>query len=133
MNHFEWSWQQEGLKIYAQGWNPPQTKGVICIIHGFNEHSGRYEDAALRLCEAGYAVLSYDQFGHGKTEGKRGHVPGGYEHFLDSVKTILDEAETRFPGVRKFLWGHSMGGGITVNYLLTRQPKLAAAIATGPL
>ncbi|MDB5282899.1 MAG: hypothetical protein JWO06_1974 [Bacteroidota bacterium] len=132
MNHFEWSWQQERKKIFAQGWSPPQTKGVVCLVHGFNEHSGRYEDAALRLCNAGYAVLTYDQFGHGKTEGKRGHTPS-YEALLDSIKVILDEAETRFPGVRKFVWGHSMGGGEVLNYLIRRQPSLSGAIATGPL
>lgn len=133
MNHFEWNWTQDGLKIYAQGWNPAQTKGVVCIIHGFNEHSSRYERAAQTLCEAGYAVLTYDQFGHGKTEGKRGHSPGGYEAMLDSIKIILDEAETRFPGVRKYLWGHSMGGGEVLNYLLRRKPNITGAIATGPL
>src|ERR1019366_9211265 len=132
MNHFEWSWTQEGLKVFAQGWNPPQTKGVVCIVHGFNEHSGRYEDAALRLNAAGYAVLTYDQFGHGKTEGKRGHSPN-YEASLDSIKIILDEAETRFPGVKKFLWGHSWGGAQVLNYLLRRQPNISGAVATGPL
>lgn len=132
MNHFEWNWKQEGETIFAQGWNPAQTKGVVCIIHGFNEHSSRYEHVAKKLGEAGYAVLTYDEFGHGKTTGKRGHVPS-YEAFLDSVKIILDEAETRFPGVKKYLWGHSMGGGIVLNYLLKRQPTIAGAIATGPL
>lgn len=132
MNHFDFTWKQEGETVWAQGWSPPQTKGVVCIVHGFNEHSSRYADAASRLCAAGYAVLSYDGFGHGKTTGKRGHVPA-YDTFLDSVKVILDEAETRFPGVKKFLWGHSMGGGIVLNYLLKRQPQIAGAITTGPL
>lgn len=132
MNHFEWNWQQEGETFFAQGWNPAQTKGVVCIVHGFNEHSTRYTHVAERLCNAGYAVLTYDEFGHGKTTGKRGHVPS-YESFLDSVKIILDEAETRFPGVKKFLWGHSMGGNIVTNYVLRRQPNIAGAVATGPL
>lgn len=132
MNQFEWSWQQEGETIAARGWSPPQTKGVVCIIHGFNEHCGRYQKVAERLAEAGYATLSYDQFGHGKTTGKRGHVPG-YDAFLNSVDIILQEAETRFPGVKKYLWGHSMGGGIVINYILKRKPHIAGAIATGPL
>lgn len=132
MNHFEWNWQQEGQTVFAQGWNPPQTKGVVCVVHGFNEHSSRYAHAAERLAQAGYATLAFDHFGHGKTTGKRGHVPS-YDAFLNSVKILLDEAETRFPGVKKFLWGHSMGGGIVLHYLLKRQPKVAGAIATGPL
>lgn len=132
MNHFEWRWNQEGETFFAQGWNPPQTKGVVCIVHGFNEHSTRYTHVAERLCEAGYAVLAYDEFGHGRTTGKRGHAPS-YDAFLDSVKFLLDEADKRFPGVKKFLWGHSMGGGIVTNYILRRQPNITGAIATGPL
>ncbi|HWB64272.1 MAG TPA: lysophospholipase [Chitinophagales bacterium] len=133
MNHFEWNWEQEGRKIFAQGWSPPQTKGVVCIVHGFNEHSTRYARAAEALCNAGYAVLTYDQFGHGKTEGKRGHAPS-YDAMLDSIKILLDEAGTRFPGVRKYLWGHSMGGGEVINFLLRRSTAdLNGAIATGPL
>jgi alpha-beta hydrolase superfamily lysophospholipase len=132
MNHFEWSWQQEGETIYAQGWNPPQTKGVVCLVHGFNEHSTRYQHVAEQLCAAGYSVLAYDALGHGKTTGKRGHTPS-YDAFLDSVKIVLDGAETRFPGVKKFLWGHSMGGNVVTNFVLRRHPNIAGAVATGPL
>lgn len=132
MTHFEFNWQQEGETFFAQGWKPEQVKGVVCIVHGFNEHSSRYERPAQYLCNAGYAVLTYDGFGHGKTTGKRGHAPT-YEATLDSVKQILDAAEQRFPGVKKFLWGHSMGGGIVLNYLLRRKPNITGAIATGPL
>jgi alpha-beta hydrolase superfamily lysophospholipase len=132
MNHFEWTWTQNGLKIFAQGWQPEKPKGVVCIVHGFNEHSTRYATVAERLCNAGYAVLTYDEFGHGKTEGKRGHVPG-YDAFLESVKIILDEASKRYPGLKKFLWGHSMGGGIVLNYLLRNKADVSGAIATSPL
>lgn len=132
MNYFEWNWSQEGESIYAQGWSPETPKGVVCLVHGFNEHSTRYTHVAERLVRAGYAVLTYDQFGHGKTTGKRGHTPS-YEAFLDTVSNILKEAEKRYPGIKKFLWGHSMGGGIVLNFLLRRNPNINGAIATGPL
>ncbi len=132
MSHFEFSWKQEGETVYAQGWDVKNPKGVVCIVHGFNEHSGRYADAAQRMAAAGYAVLSYDGLGHGKTTGKRGHSPS-YDAFLESVQQVLAEAESRYPGIKKFLWGHSMGGGIVANYLLRRQPALAGAIVTGGL
>ena len=132
MTHFEWNWKQEGETFFAQGWSPEKVKGVVILIHGFNEHSTRYVTVAEQLCTAGYAVLTYDEFGHGKTTGKRGHAPS-YEAFLDSVKFVLDEADKRFAGVKKFIWGHSMGGGIATNYVLRRNPGIAGAIATGPL
>jgi len=130
--HFEFNWIQEGVKFYGQGWSPKEVKAVVCIVHGFNEHSTRYEHVANRLCNAGYAVLTYDSFGHGKTEGKRGHTPS-YEAALDSVRIILGEAEKRFSGRKKFLWGHSMGGGVVLNYLLRNKPDITGAVVTSPL
>lgn len=132
MNHFAWSWKQDGIRINAQGWNPPQVKGVVCLIHGFAEYGGRYRPLAKDLCAAGYAVIAPDLMGHGESEGKRGHVLS-YEFHLDTVKVLLDEAATRFPGTRIFLYGHSMGGGIVTNFLLKRKPAIAGAIVTGPL
>ena len=92
MNHFEWTWDSKGRKVYAQGWTPANVKAVVCLVHGFAEFSDRYEHVAKFLCDAGFAVLAYDQLGHGKTEGKRGHAD--YEDMLDNVKTILQEADT---------------------------------------
>jgi alpha-beta hydrolase superfamily lysophospholipase len=133
MNHFQWTWDYKGKKIFAQGWNPPQSKAVVCIVHGFAEFSDRYEHVARFFGDNGFAVLTYDHLGHGKTEGKRGHTDS-YDDMLDTVRTITHEAETRFPGLPVFLYGHSMGGNIVTNFLLQRQPKnIKAAVITGPL
>lgn len=131
MSHFEWNWTQEGTKLYAQGWNPDNPKAVVCIVHGFAEHSGRFAHVAERLGREGYAVLALDQFGHGKTEGPRGYSPS-LDASLDSIKILLDEADKRFPGLPKFLYGHSMGGNMVINYLLRRKPNIKGAIATAP-
>ena len=131
MNHFEWNWTQEGTQFYAQGWNPSTTKAVICLVHGFAEHSSRYAHVAERLGREGYAVLAFDQYGHGRTEGPRGWSPS-LDASLDSIKIILDEAETRFPGVPKFLYGHSMGGNMVLNYILRRKPAIRGTIVTAP-
>ena len=132
MSHFTFTWQQEGETIFAQGWAPAQPKAVVCIVHGFNEHSTRYAHVAQTLNTAGYAVLSYDGLGHGQTTGKRGHAPS-YDATLDSVGRIVEEAKTRYPGLKVFVYGHSMGGNIATNFVLRRQPAIAGLVATGPL
>jgi acylglycerol lipase len=131
MDHFEWSWTQNETKLYAQGWSPAQAKAVVCIVHGFAEHGGRFAHVAERLGREGYAVLAIDQFGHGKTEGPRGYSPS-LDASLDAIKNLLDEAEKRFPNKPKFLYGHSMGGNMVLNYLLRRKPKINGAVATAP-
>jgi len=54
MQHFEFEWQTEdGPRLYAQGWQPETgLKGVICLVHGLGEHSGRYGHLAAFLNQA---------------------------------------------------------------------------------
>ncbi len=122
----------DGLELFTQGWKTEtEPKGVICLVHGLGEHSSRYAHLADVLVKAGYPLLTFDLRGHGRSGGKRGHIPS-YQIFLDDVKLLLGEAKKRYPHAPKFLYGHSMGGGLVLNYALRRQTPLAGVIATGP-
>ena len=104
---------------------------MVCLIHGIGEHSGRYTHVAAALTKVGYALLSFDLRGHGKSQGQRGHTPS-YEVLMDDIDHLLDEAARRFPNRPHFLYGHSMGGNLVLNYVLRRRPRLAGVIATAP-
>ncbi len=122
----------DGVALFAQRWEPDQKPvGVICLVHGLGEHSGRYDHLAEVLAQAGYATMAIDLRGHGLTPGKRGHV-SSYRRMLDDITLLLQEAQKRHPGVPLFLYGHSMGGGLVLNYALRRDAPLAGVIATGP-
>lgn len=132
MRHFEFEWQTEdGLRLYAQGWQPEtEFKGVVCLVHELGEHSGRYAHLAAFLSQAGYVLLAFDLRGHGKSEGQRGHAPS-YEVLLDDISQLLEEAAKRYPDRPRFLYGHSLGGNLVIEYALRRRPRLAGVIATG--
>jgi alpha-beta hydrolase superfamily lysophospholipase len=124
----------DSTPMYACRWEPKENKtprAVIGLVHGMGEHMGRYEHVAEMLTSAGYAVIGFDQRGHGRTEGKRGHTPN-YEALLEGVDKVLEEASRTYVGSPVFLLAHSMGGNVALNYLLRRQPKIAGAIVTGP-
>ncbi len=134
MNTFETQWQsRDGLKLYARGWEPEDRipEGVICLVHGHGEHVGRYEHVGQALSAAGYVLLGFDQRGHGRSAGPRGHIPS-YDALLDDITLLLDQAASRYPALPYFLYGHSMGGNEVINYALRRKPALAGVIATGP-
>lgn len=131
MTHTEWNWSHAGYQLYAQAWAPEKPRAVIALVHGFAEHGGRYAHVADFFCREGIAVLAIDQYGHGKTEGPRGYSPS-LEASMDAIGTLLEEAAKRFPGVPRFLYGHSMGGNMVLNYTLRRKPAIAGVIATAP-
>ncbi|MBO9596842.1 MAG: lysophospholipase [Cohnella sp.] len=125
---------EDGTRMYGCVWHPEQRsdlRAVIGLVHGMGEHMGRYVHVAQMLNEAGYAVIGFDQRGHGRTEGKRGHAPT-YDALMEGVDRLLAEAATGFPGIPVFLLAHSMGGNVALNYLLRKQPDIAGAIVTGP-
>ena len=65
------------LNLHVRHWYKIENpKGTLCIIHGLGEHQERYAHVAKFYSEHGFNVFSYDQRGHGKSEGKRGHSPG---------------------------------------------------------
>lgn len=133
MAHFEFNREgSSGTKLYFQGWEAEgPAKGVVCLVHGLGEHSGRYAHVAEWLNRAGYQLVSFDLPGHGKSGGKRGDLPV-YDVLSKEVTLLLSEARSRFPSLPQVLYGHSLGGLIVLYYILRLQPKIAAAVVTSP-
>jgi alpha-beta hydrolase superfamily lysophospholipase len=122
----------DGLPLVGRCWEPErEPRAVVCLVHGLGEHCGRYAHVATALNEAGYAVLACDKRGHGRSGGKRGAIPS-YEALMDDIGLLLAQAEQRFPGRPRFLYGHSLGGNEVINYALRRRPPLAGVISTSP-
>lgn len=130
MNELRWK-NREGLNLYAEEWPVQNPQAVIAFVHGQGEHIGRYGHVADWYNKRGVAFLGFDQQGYGRSEGKRGHA-ASLDVLLDDIGQLLEEANLRYPGVPLFLYGHSMGGQLVLNYALRRTPRLAGLIATGP-
>jgi len=123
---------KDGLKIYGRIWKPNTTKAIICLVHGMGEHCSRYEHLAKFFNENDIAVIAYDQRGHGKSGGKRGHTPS-YAMLMYDIDKLLAEKDLHLPKIPTFLYGHSFGGNMVSNYILANQPKIKGAIITGAL
>jgi len=133
MKHTEFKFKTfDRLQLFGQSWQPEdQSRAVVCLIHGLGEHSGRYGHVADRLTQAGYSVFAFDLRGHGKSEGPRGHTPS-YEALMQDIYFLLEVANKQFPQLPSFLYGHSLGGNLVLNYVLRRQSHLKGVIATDP-
>jgi alpha-beta hydrolase superfamily lysophospholipase len=133
MKYFDTEWRtRDGASLYAQGWEPEQKPvAVICMVHGLGEHFGRYHRLAKVLTDHGFTYIGIDLRGHGKTPGQRGYIPS-FDVFMQDISLLLDQAGIRSPGLPKFLYGHSLGGILVLNYCLRKKPDLAGVIVTSP-
>jgi alpha-beta hydrolase superfamily lysophospholipase len=134
MKHQEGNFPNDkGQSIYYQFWLPEgKVKASTLILHGLNEHSGRYQHLAAYLTDKGYAVYGLDFPGHGKSAGLRSYVES-YSDFIDPLETYLEMIHTWHPDQPVFLLGHSMGGAIGAAFLIDHQAQVNGAVLSGPL
>lgn len=119
-------------KIFTRTTIPDKVKGVVVMVHGMGEHSGRYIDSVVpTLVDNSLAVVLYDQVGHGESSGKRGHC-SGYTLLLELLDAVISRARIGYPGLPLFLYGHSMGGNLVLNYALRNESPVTGVVATSP-
>jgi acylglycerol lipase len=117
---------------YWQGWAVPDPVGVVVLVHGVHEHGGRYAHVAERLGAAGYASYAPDHPGHGRSPGRRGNI-GSLAAAVEGVAQTARAAADRHPGVPLFVYGHSLGGLVALQYL-TGEPheRVAGGVISAP-
>lgn len=133
MKHEEMKWlSRDGLEIFAQSWAAEGRvpKAVVCLVHGLGEHTSRYAHVGEAFSKEGYALFGADLRGHGRSSGARGHIHA-IEDFLQDIDILIEQARRRYEGRPLFLYGHSLGGILVLNYGLRRRPVLSGVIATG--
>ncbi len=126
-NFFE---AHDGLSLFFRKWVPADAKGLVALVHGFGEHSGRYLKLAESLGEAHWAVSAFDYRGHGQSGGRRAHVDS-FDDYLRDVDAFL--AENKRQGLPKpILLGHSLGGLIVARYCERKIEDVAAVVLSSP-
>ncbi len=122
-----------GKKLAYRIWETTakKKKGIVVIVHGYTEHSGRYEQFALFLNEKGFDVYAHDHVGHGLSEGIRAHVDT-FTTYVEDVRTFMDIVREKGGILPVFMFGQSMGGIITLLYTARYGSHLAGSIVSAP-
>lgn len=141
-DRFICSYQSDGLKIYAYLTVPRAKKPdtgfpVVIFNHGFipptqyrtTEKYIAYQDAFARQ---GYIVFRSDYRGHDKSEGEPSGGYGTPNYTIDVLNGL--GAIKRFAATdvnRIGMWGHSMGGHITLRSMVVTNDIKAGVIWAG--
>ncbi|XP_050218383.1 uncharacterized protein LOC126669097 [Mercurialis annua] len=114
--------------IFTQLWSPVSVKirGVVVLMHGLNEHSGRYSDFARQLNANGLKVYGMDWIGHGGSDGLHSYVHS-LDYAVNDLKSFLDKVLKENPGLPCFCFGHSTGAAIVLKAML--DPKIESRVS----
>jgi len=119
-----------GRDLFGRAWIPDAPRATAVLVHGFGEHSGRYEHVGSWLAARGLAVHAYDHQGHGLSSGPRCHVRR-FSDLLDDAEACIERARAADSALPIFVIGHSMGGLITASLAWERQPAVAGFVTSG--
>ena len=122
---------EDRTRLVRRSWHGPAPERCVAIVHGFAEHSGRYDAMGDWLASRSCSVHSYDHRGHGLSEGRRTHV-GHFDEYVDDLIGFLGVLRSEHPELPLVLIGHSMGGLIVATALTTRSPAVDCAVLSGP-
>jgi uncharacterized protein len=136
------SYLSDGHKIYGLltrpfGQRPPTGFPVILFNHGYIPPAEyrttlRYLDYVDYFARAGYMVFRSDYRGHGDSEGVAGGAYSTPNYTVDvlnalaAVKTLPSADPNRIG-----MWGHSMGGYITLRSMIISDEVKAGVIWGG--
>ena len=136
------SYRSEGFKIYAlltvpRGERPESGWPVIVFNHGYIPPSQyrtteRYVAYVDGFARSGYIVFRPDYRGHGNSEGTATGSYGSPDYTIDVLNAVssIADLEDADPG-RIGMWGHSMGGHITLRSMVVSKDIQAGVIWAG--
>lgn len=121
-------------QLYWQSWQDPDAapRAVVALMHGYAEHSARYDHVGIALARAGYAVMAIDARGHGRSTGRRGYVVN-FDDFVDDLELMVRRASQRWPDLPLFVLGHSNGGLISLRLALRKPSHVKAFVFSSPV
>lgn len=128
-----------GNDVYAKMWindNVKEYKAVIQLVHGMQEHIGRYDDFANVLTECGYIVIGHDHLGHGNTVQKEedfGYFAdnNGWDKLVEDIHILQNNIKSEYANLPYIIMGHSMGSLLVRTYLTKYKDDINGAIISG--
>lgn len=141
-NRYLVSYLSEGYKIHAlmtvpAGEKPPTGWPVVIFNHGFIPPdvyvtTERYVAYVDLIARSGYIVFRSDYRGHGNSEGEARGAYSNPDYTVDVLNAVA--SMKIFPDAdpeRIGMWGHSMGGYITLRSMVIRGDIKAGVIWAG--
>lgn len=129
--------KRNGHLLFFQEWQPKdlnKAKGIICMCHGFADHNLWLKKTLIvPLVEAGYVFITFDQEGHGLSDGLHVYIERKENLHRDGA-TVFTHRLAQLPNhLPRFLLGESMGGAVALLISLYEDIKWNGMILLAPM
>ncbi len=124
---------RDGMRLPLREWDAEggTPRAVIVALHGMSDYSNAFDMPAKAWAKRGITTLAIDQRGFGRSAN-----PGlwaGSDVMRADLADFAIAARKRFPGVKIFAAGESMGGAVVLSALASNDPPaIDGAILVSP-
>jgi acylglycerol lipase len=126
----ESAWQAgDGRELPLHRWlplSPAVPKAIILAVHGFNDYSNAFTEAAEWFARQSIATYAPDQRGFGRSP-YTGYWSGS-DRMADDLAELHGLLRQRHPGVPIYWLGESMGGAVMLHGLMRNAAVRPAGV-----
>lgn len=112
-----------------------EPRGIVQLVHGMCEHKERYYAFMNYLADNGYVVVIHDHRGHGASvrcmEDLGYMYAGGWLAMVEDVEVVRAWSEGKWPGLKRKLFGHSMGSMVVRSYVKRYDSRIDRLFVCG--
>ncbi|MFM8315466.1 MAG: lysophospholipase [Deltaproteobacteria bacterium] len=117
------------LAVWKHSIETPKAR--LLLVHGLSEHSGRHFHTIDFLVRSGIEVIRFDLRGAGESGGRRQWIEQ-FQDYVDDTAAVFNWVQRELPPLPLFLFGHSLGGAIALNFASSYHTFLKGLILSAP-
>ena len=126
-----WIESTDEPRLFTRAWDAGPGTPAVGIVHGLGDHTGRWIRVGDTLQRRGLSAYALDLPGHGRSEGKRGHVKS-WDDYRRALTRWMDAERSDHPERRWALLGHSLGGLIALDWADRNAARVDALVLSAP-
>ncbi|MBR3974856.1 MAG: alpha/beta hydrolase [Clostridia bacterium] len=128
----------DGKKLYYENYVSDEARACVVMVHGFTEFCEKYREMVYYYIQMGFSVFTFDNRGHGNSHRdvkvfESTHIERFSDYVEDLNCFVKDIVVPQSGNTPLYLYSHSMGGAIAVQYLQTYPEVFGKAVLSSPM
>ena len=127
-------------QLYYRQYTSDGDRGTIVLLHGFSEGIDKFRETVYYFLQSGFHVWLLQQRGHGRSVRSTDDISvvniADFRELIQDVHTFVSEIVKKSPLTdpeKLYLFGHSMGGGVSACYLEAWPEDFKKAVLSSPM